>query len=143
MAKIIHIDGTNLIVGRLASHVAKQALLGAQVHIVNCEKVIVTGAPSAVKYHYYLRKRDLGTPQKGPHYSKLPDRFVRRIIRGMLPHRQYRGKEAYHSIMCYIGIPANLATQKFQSLPWASTARLTTTKFQTIGDLCFSLGWMK
>ena len=37
------IDGTNLILGRLASVAAKKALLGDDIIIVNCDKVLVTG----------------------------------------------------------------------------------------------------
>ena len=37
------IDATDLIVGRLASHVAKKALLGEEFVIINSEKAILTG----------------------------------------------------------------------------------------------------
>ena len=37
------IDASNLILGRLATFVAKQALLGEQVFIANCEKSVISG----------------------------------------------------------------------------------------------------
>ena len=37
------IDGTNLILGRIATFAAKKALEGEQVVIVNCESIVVTG----------------------------------------------------------------------------------------------------
>ena len=43
MKNQIVIDATNATMGRLASYVAKQALLGKQIAIVNSEKAIITG----------------------------------------------------------------------------------------------------
>ena len=37
------IDGENAVMGRLASYVAKQALQGEEISIVNCNKVLITG----------------------------------------------------------------------------------------------------
>ena len=54
------IDASNLIAGRIATVVAKKALLGETIDIVNSEKAIVTGSKTQVfarfkqKYNYYL-----------------------------------------------------------------------------------------
>ena len=37
------IDANNLILGRMATFIAKQALLGEDIKIVNCEKAVITG----------------------------------------------------------------------------------------------------
>ena len=37
------IDGNNLILGRLGSFVAKKALLGKKIDIINCKNIIITG----------------------------------------------------------------------------------------------------
>jgi len=37
------IDGANTVMGRLASFVAKEALKGEEIKVVNCEQVIITG----------------------------------------------------------------------------------------------------
>jgi len=132
-----------MIVGRMASYVAKQALLGNTIHIFNCEQAIITGTPKSVQEDYWLRKKDIGQPQTGPFLSKLPDRFVRRIIRGMLSHRKAKGKNAYRRIMCYIGVPSQFTGTKMEQLSWASGAKLTTTKVQTIGTVCKTLGWQQ
>lgn len=135
------LDATNLIVGRMASYLAKQALLGHAINVLNCEHAVMSGNPASIREKYYLRRRETGQPQTGPFVPKVPDRFVRRIIRGMLPHKQPRGKEAYGRVMCYIGVPEKFKTAKLITVSWAHADKLTTTKMQTIGELCKWLGW--
>ena len=38
------VDANNLVLGRMATHVAKELLKGEKVDIVNCEKVVVSGS---------------------------------------------------------------------------------------------------
>ena len=51
MVKLI--DGTNATMGRLASYVAKQALKGEEIAIMNCEKVIITGSKKNIGVEFY------------------------------------------------------------------------------------------
>jgi len=44
------IDATNLILGRLGTYVAKKALLGNKIDIVNCENSVVTGNRKRIFY---------------------------------------------------------------------------------------------
>ena len=46
------IDAENLVLGRLASFVAKQALLGENIDIINCEKAIVLGDKKEILNSY-------------------------------------------------------------------------------------------
>ena len=46
------IDATNLLVGRLATVVAKKALLGGKIDIVNAEKAIISGPKRLVINKY-------------------------------------------------------------------------------------------
>lgn len=139
----INIDATGLIVGRLASYAAKQALLGHKVNILNCEKSVMTGSKefNTNKYHYLIR--ETGQPQKGPFISRQPDRFVRRQIRGMLPHKKPRGAEAWKRILCYIGIPEEFKDKKLQTLEWAHFKHKKTMKLTTIQEICKALGGAK
>lgn len=106
------IDGTNAILGRLASYSAKQALLGEKIVILNCEKVIITGSRQDIREKFEGKRRKIGSGQKGPKHSRLAHFIVKRAIRGMLPHRKGRGKEALGRIMCYIGIPEEFKDAK-------------------------------
>ena len=136
----INIDATGLIVGRMGTYVAKQVLLGHSVNIFNAEKAMMTGTPryNVEMYRYLIR--ETGQPQTGPFLSRQPDRFIRRQIRGMLPHKKTRGAEAWKRIMCYIGVPAEFAGKKLVSLDFAHVRHKKTMKLITIGDLCKSLG---
>lgn len=135
----INIDATDAIVGRLASYVAKQALLGNAVNIFNCENAVISGKPSAIHEKYRHRIFDTGQPNKGPFISRMPDRFVRRIIRGMVEHKQGRGKEAFDRIMCYLGVPVAFKDRKLVKVA-KEVSELPNLKYQTIGELCVSLG---
>ncbi len=135
----INIDATNAIVGRVATYAAKQALLGNSVNILHCEKAIISGDPVVVRKKYLYRINEIGMPAKGPHLSRLPDRFVRRIVRGMLDYKQGRGKAAFERIMCYIDVPSNLNDKKLVKVA-KDVDGLPKLKYQTIGELCSWLG---
>jgi len=133
------IDAENLIVGRLATYATKKALLGEKVNIINCEEAIITGSKKEIHYRY-LTKSKRGTPQKGPFFSKRPDMFVRRIIRGMLPYKKERGITAYRNIMCYISTPEELKKEKAETIKSAHISKLPTLKYMKIKDLTKLLG---
>ena len=133
------IDATGLIVGRLATVAAKKALLGEKVDIINCEKAILSGSREDLTAQW-KRKRIFGTWSKGPFYSRLPDRMVRRIIRGMLPYKNPRGRAAFERIMCYRGVPMPFKDQKTFSLDQAHVKKLPTHKFMSVGEISKLIG---
>lgn len=135
--KVINAEG--LIVGRFATVAAKQALLGEEVVIVNCEKAVISGRPEAV-FAKYKQVRDRGVPKRGPYMSRMPDRLVRRMVRGMLPMANARGKEAFARIMCYIGTPEEHAGKESIVIAGANASKLPTMNFITVGDVCKKLG---
>ena len=111
--KQIIIDATNATLGRLCSYVAKQALLGKSVIVVNAERAVVTGRKKATIASYHKRKQRGGSSQKGPFFPKVPERIVKRAIRGMLPdYRRGRGREAFKRIKCYKGVPEKYEKEK-------------------------------
>ncbi|MBW2969623.1 50S ribosomal protein L13 [Candidatus Woesearchaeota archaeon] len=135
----INIDATNAIVGRLATYVAKQALLGNSVNIFNCESAVISGKFSFVRHKWYLRFFDLGRPEKGPFRSRMPDRFVRRSIRGMLDYKHERGRSAFERVMCYIGVPEKFKDKKLIKVSKEAKS-LPSHYYVKVGDLCKSLG---
>lgn len=139
--KEINIDATNSIAGRLSSYAAKQALLGFKVNILNSEKTLITGEPAQTieTYRYLIREINTGRPSKGPFISRYPDRFLKRFVRGMLPHNKPRGREALKNIMCYIGIPIEFTDKKLQTIKTADGQKIK-TKFITLGELCRRIG---
>ena len=91
------VNADNLILGRMATTVVKKALNGEQIDVVNCERAILTGKKKDVLAKYKQRV-NRGGPFHGPFYPRMPDRFVRRAIRGMLNYKQERGKNAFKRI---------------------------------------------
>ncbi|PIN77113.1 50S ribosomal protein L13 [Candidatus Woesearchaeota archaeon CG10_big_fil_rev_8_21_14_0_10_34_12] len=112
MNQKIIINAENAVVGRLASFVAKNALLGKKMEIVNCEKAIITGSKEGILREFLERRGRVGTGQQGPKYPTLPDKIMKRSIRGMLDHKKGRGREALKNIRCYTGIPVELEKEK-------------------------------
>ncbi len=107
------IDGKNAVLGRLASYVAKEALKGEEITILNCGEVIITGSKRDIRDRFDAKRRRVGSSQKGPKHSKSSEKIVKRTIRGMLPdHRKGRGKVAFKRIKCYIGMPKEFEEKK-------------------------------
>ncbi len=84
----IVVDATNHVVGRLASVVAKWALEGRRVVIVNAERAVVTGGDFNMVLNWYKTRISEWlthyNPEKaGPKIPRKPDRILRRVIRGV------------------------------------------------------------
>ncbi|MEM2954614.1 MAG: 50S ribosomal protein L13 [Candidatus Nanoarchaeia archaeon] len=132
------IDGTNLILGRLAANVAKRALQGEEIIIVNCDKVIISGRKESVLKKF--KQREARTqPFKGPFAKRMPDRIVKFAIRGMLPHEKWseesRGRKAFSKIKCFIDVPDEYKNQKFETIPEISLNKLKTPYFTYVGEI--------
>lgn len=112
MNKSLVIDATNSILGRLASHAAKQALLGKEISVVNCEKAVISGNRKVILDGYKEIRSKGGSSLKGPLFPTQPARIVKRTIRGMLSHKQGRGALALKKIKCYEGLPKEFENAK-------------------------------
>jgi large subunit ribosomal protein L13 len=107
------IDGKNAVLGRLASSVAKDALKGEEIVVLNCDQIIITGNKKNIEQKFKERRGRFGSSQKGPKHSKTSEKIVKRVIRGMLPdHRTGRGKEVFKKIKCFVGIPKEFEASK-------------------------------
>lgn len=135
----ITLDASNAILGRVAAYAAKQALLGNTIRVVHAEKAVVSGEKRAT-IDAAKRKRSMGVPRKGPFYSKLPDRYVRRVIRGMLPYKQPRGRAAYERVLCYIGLPEEFKADALVRVPGADASKLPNLKFISVARISEEFG---
>lgn len=133
------IDATDLILGRLASYVAKKALVGEKIDVVNCENAVVTGNKQQILAKY-KKKKDRGVPLHGPYFPRYPDRLVRRCIRGMLPWDRTIGREAFKRVMCYVSVPEKFKDKKIETIKEANIEKLPNLKYIKIKDVCRFLG---
>lgn len=88
------VDGSNQILGRLASEVAKRLLDGEKIEVINAEDVVISGNPENI-YDKYMKRREARDPHHGPFYPIRPERIFRRTVRGMLPVKKSKGRKAF------------------------------------------------
>jgi len=109
------IDGTGQSMGRLAVFVAKQAMKGEEIAIVNCDEVIITGNKKNILKDFNTKRSRVGSSQKGPKHIRVSKDIVKRAIRGMLPdYRSGQGRKAWKRIWCYNQIPKELGDEKIE-----------------------------
>jgi large subunit ribosomal protein L13 len=134
---LVNADG--LIVGRMASKVAKRLLNGEKVIIVNAEKAVLSGKKKG-KVAEAKKFLEVGAPKKGPFHYRRPDRMLRKTVRGMLPFKQPKGKQAYKKLKVFIGVPEDLKGQQMITLKEAQAAKLKGPYF-TLAELAKEIGW--
>jgi large subunit ribosomal protein L13 len=133
------VNAEGLIVGRMCSKVAKLLLNGQEVIILNAEKAVFSGKRKSkvAEAHVFL---EVGAPERGPFHYRRPDRFLRKIVRGMLPFKQPKGKSAYKRLKVFMGVPLELKEQPMITFTEASSANLRGPHF-TLGELASQIGW--
>ena len=70
-----------------------------------------------VKYLEFLRKRCAINPNRGAIHFRAPGKIFWRTVRGMVPHKTKRGKEALQKLKSFEGIPAPYDKQKRMVVP--------------------------
>jgi len=133
------IDAEGLIVGRMATYVAKRLLKGEIITIVNAEKAVFSGRKSG-KLHEAKEFLSVGAPMRGPFHYRRPDRIVRKSVKGMLPNKHSKGKLALKRFRVYMGTPDDLKSLKTETLPNAQAKKLT-CPYVTIGEFAREIGW--
>jgi len=133
------IDASGLILGRMASTVAKRLLSGEPILIVNAEKAALSGKRLS-RVREAQAFLDIGHPGKGPFHPRRPDQIVRRTVRGMLPHRQPKGKTALKRLRVFLGVPAELKNATFQTIPEAHVNKLK-CPYVTVKEFAKEIGY--
>ncbi len=131
------INAEKHILGRLSSMVAQRLLAGEDIDIVNAEKAIITGSRADILRRYNF-KRTVGSVRKGPNYPRMPDRMLKRTVKGMLGIKKSKGKDAYKRLTVHIGVPYNLKKEKFETIE--SAQNLEAIKFLELGEVSKMLG---
>ena len=133
------IDAKGLILGRMASKIAKRLLQGESVVVLNAEKAAISGKRQQIvqEAKTFL---EVGHPRKGPYHPRRPDRIVRRTVRGMLPWDKPKGKQAYKRLRVYLGAPKEFDGKEMQTILDASAKKLK-SPYITVGELAKEIGW--
>ena len=133
------VNAEGLIVGRMCSKVAKRLLNGEEVIIINAEKAVFSGKRKAkiLEGHIFL---EVGAPERGPFHYRRPDKYLRKVVRGMLPYKQPKGKSAYKRLKVFMGIPKELNGQEMITFEEASSVDLKGPHL-TLGELAKEIGW--
>lgn len=134
MTTIIDANGATL--GRLSTNAAKRLLNGEEIAVINSEKAIISGKKSAIK-NRYKDKREVGTYRKGPFFPRMPDRIVKRTIRGMISYQTPHGRASFKRLKCYIGVPKEFEGKKFETI---EEAKKQPVNYITIEELSKLLG---
>ena len=136
-------DAENQILGRLGSVIAKQLIEGETVVVVNVEKAVVSGSRKFTLSNYDVKTRR-GDVHKGPFFPRTPDGIFRRTVRGMLPMKKPKGRNAYRRLRAYMGVPEELQPKagEFKKLELADAGRLKSGGM-TLGNLSAALGATK
>merc|ERR1711937_10959 len=131
--KTVVIDARGHLLGRLASFVAKEALLGQKIVVVRCEDLVISGSHIRNKLKLLMKrnKRMNTNPRKGPFHHKSPADMFIRVVRGMLPHVWYRGSAAFQRVKAVEGIPDPLRITRLKP----------GRKYADLGKLAAELGW--
>lgn len=133
------IDAYGLILGRMASMVAKRLLKGETIIIVNAEKAVISGKKKS-RVNEARKFLEVGSPRRGPFHYRRPDRIVRRTVRGMLPYKQPKGKQAYKRLKVFMGVPDEIKDRKMETLAHAQAEKLT-CPYLTVGEFAREIGW--
>jgi large subunit ribosomal protein L13 len=134
---LVNADG--LILGRMASKVAKRLLNGEEVIIVNVEKAIISGKKKS-KVAEAKEFLEVGAPDRGPFHYRRPDRIVKKTVRGMLPFKQPKGKTAFRKLKVFMGVPRELEGLKTITIDEAKAIKLKGPHL-TLATLAREVGW--
>ena len=108
------VDAKGLIAGRLSTKVAKLLIKGETVTILNAEEAIIVGNRVNIleKFKVRVDANVKSNPHFGPKYSRIPDRILRRMIKGMLPRNGRTKEKIVKRLTVYNSVPKELAKEK-------------------------------
>ena len=133
------IDADGLILGRMASGIAKRLLEGENVMIVNAEKAVLSGKRRS-KVSEAKVFLEVGGVGRGPYHYRRPDRIVRKSVRGMLPYKRVKGRQAFKRLRVYMGTPDDFKDKKIETLLNAQAKKLRCS-YLTVGEFAREIGW--
>ena len=143
--KLIVIDARGHLIGRLASIIAKEILLGQRVVVVRSELAEISGPiwRNDIKLKMKRHKKNNSNHERGPFIVRQPAALLKRMVEGMIPRKTTRGQAALHRLKCYEGIPHPYDRMKRMVVPNAlKVVRIKPgRKCTLLSDLAHKNGW--
>ena len=136
---MIVVDATGLVLGRLASVTAKSLLAGEEVNIVNAEKALITGDKEHI-FRITARLGHVAAKERGPYFPRRPEMILKRTVRGMLPYKMRRGRDAFSRLKIYVGIPREFKGMELSQPDAAKMRTESNNKYIELGALSKRLG---
>jgi len=140
---LVVVDASGLILGRVASRVAKLLLEGKRVIVVNAEKAVLSGDPNMVIEGYkkmFEVSNFRNLEKQGIRRPRSPVNLFKRAVRGMLPYKKPKGREALKRLRVHLGVPEGLEGLKFVRFEDADASKLP-KRYITLGELAKQMGW--
>jgi ribosomal protein uL13 len=134
------VNAKGLIMGRLASKISEKLLKGERIDVVNAEEVLITGTKEFIMKRYNKKRSATvkSNPHFGPKYPRRPDDLLKKSIKGMLPKKTKRGREAEKRLKIYIGEPKEFDKKQFVSIKEAESQ--TNEQTWKLGEISKLLG---
>jgi len=134
------IDANGLVLGRLASNVAKRLRNGEEIIVLYAERAIVSGRRAQL-LEFYSHRRNRASSQtkaKGPFYPRTADHILKRTVRGMVEYKKPAGRAALKRLKVYLGVPKQFRDAKAETIEGARKTHLA--KFVYLGEISKELG---
>ena len=131
------INGEGAVLGRLASTLASESLDGEKMVVVNTENAVISGEKSDVVDDY--RGKVERSVDRGPFHPRRPEGIAKRAVRGMLPYKKQRGKDALSRIRFYVDVPEEYADEEFEE-PDKAVDDIGKGGYVTLGEISDKIG---
>jgi large subunit ribosomal protein L13 len=131
------INGEGAVLGRLASTLASESLDGEKMVVVNTENAVISGEKSDVVDDY--RGKVERSVDRGPFHPRRPEGIAKRAVRGMLPYKKQRGKDALSRIRFYVDVPEEYADEDFEE-PDKAVDDIGKGGYVTLGEISDKIG---
>lgn len=139
--KIINASG--LLMGRMASYIAGELLKGEKITVIHADECIISGDKRSVfdKYLNRRHRKSIVNPARhGPFFPRRPEGIILRAVRGMLPYKKAKGRDAMKRLRVYIGVPAELEGKQATEIDIKDITTLKIPKYTKLKDLSSLLG---
>ena len=66
----------------------------------------------------------MASQDKGPTHPRRPETYAKRALRGMLPYKKPKGKNAYKRVKIYNDVPEEYSDKQYQKISTADASKL-------------------